>query len=379
MKIQQYSWFPDSGWDPDITAHSSFTPQLVLVFGGREQLIAGDVKESLTHKFPGAYILYSSTAGEIQENFVRDNSLAVTAIQFEKTTIRTATSDFESAGGRFEAGVEIANQLLAPDLKLVFVLSDGQNVNGSELVNGLNFALPGEVPVTGGLAGDGTAFSSTIVGLGTELAEGKVVAIGLYGESLKVGFGSQGGWDPFGPDRVVTESDKNVLFQLDGKSALELYKLYLGEYAAELPGSGLRFPLLVKGENGQQSVVRTILNVDEQSQSLIFAGDILEGKTVRLMRANYDKLVDGAHNAAMTALEILGAREPELAILVSCVGRKIILGQRIEEEVEEVREVVGNGAFVTGFYSYGEICPTNHLQSCSLHNQSMTITMLAEV
>jgi hypothetical protein len=60
------------------------------------------------------------------------------------------------------------------------------------------------------------------------------------------------------------------------------------------------------------------------------------------------------------------------------VGRRLVLRQRIEEEVEAVREVLGGAPVMTGFYSYGEISPLNPSARCALHNQTMTVTTLTE-
>jgi hypothetical protein len=200
----------------------------------------------------------------------------------------------------------------------------------------------------------------------------------LYGSRLKVGFGSLGGWDSFGPERVVTRSKANVLYELDGRSALGLYRQYLGEQANGLPATGLLFPLSIRTRADETPVVRTILSIDEEAQSLTFAGDIPEGAYARLMNANFDRLIAGAAGAARTSYQAIGSTAPGLAILISCVGRKLVLKQRIEEEVEAVRKVLGAHAVLTGFYSYGEISPFTPGARCELHNQTMTITTLSE-
>ncbi|MEK7277154.1 MAG: FIST C-terminal domain-containing protein, partial [Chloroflexota bacterium] len=205
-----------------------------------------------------------------------------------------------------------------------------------------------------------------------------VAALGIYGDHIKVGYGSLGGWDSFGPERLITKSKGNVLFELDGKSALELYKQYLGDHAQGLPATGLLFPLSLRVAEDDTPVVRTILAVSEPEQSMTFAGDVPEGSYARLMKANFDRLVDGAIGAAQTTYQAVGSATPDLAILISCVGRKLILKQRIEEEVEGVREVLGEKAVLAGFYSYGEISPFTPGAKCELHNQTMTITTFSE-
>lgn len=277
----------------------------------------------------------------------------------------------------FQAGEKLAQALPHKSLVHVLVLSDGQNVNGSELVEGMTKHLPPRVTLTGGLAGDGDRFKETLVLWDGPPASNTIAAVGLYGRRLKVGFGSLGGWDAFGPERLITRSAGNVLYELDHQPALALYKKYLGEHASELPASGLLFPLSLRSEEGE-SVVRTILSFSEAEQSLTFAGDIPQGEYARLMKANFDRLIDGAVGAAQTSYEAIGGISPDLALLISCVGRKLVLKQRIEEEVEGVQEIMGKQTALAGFYSYGEISPFTPSAKCELHNQTMTITTFTE-
>jgi len=193
-----------------------------------------------------------------------------------------------------------------------------------------------------------------------------------------VGFGSLGGWDAFGPERLITRSKENVLYELDGRSALDLYKNYLGDHARNLPSSALLFPLSVRAREKDAPVVRTVLAIDETDQSMTFAGDVPVGAYARFMKANFDRLIDGALGAARSSHQALGEGTAELAVLISCVGRKLVLKQRIEEEVEAVREVLGPDTVLTGFYSYGELSPFTPDARCELHNQTMTITTLSE-
>lgn len=378
MKIEQNHWTEAKGWQPGLPGQNGLSAQLVLLFGSRA--VVGD--ESLLSQaraaYPQARIVGCSTAGEICCTSVSDDSLVVTAVEFERTRLEVSAILTDEIPDSFQAGKQLAQNLSKEDLVHVFVLSAGLNLNGSELVKGLTEALPSGVSVTGGMSGDGTRFKETLVVWDEHQAKDAVVAIGFYGRQLKIGYGSLGGWDTFGPERLITRSRGNVLYELDGKSALALYKRYLGEHAQGLPATGLRFPLSVRRGSGDDGVVRTILSVNEAEQTMTFAGDMPEGAYARLMKANFDRLIDGAVGAARTSCEALGANSPDLALLISCVGRKMVLQQRIEEEVEGVREVVGNHTVMTGFYSYGEISPFNLKAECKLHNQTMTITTLSE-
>jgi hypothetical protein len=333
-----------------------------------------DIKKS----YPEAEIIGCSTAGEISGTRVLDNSLVCTAVEFEHTKLCGAQIKLSEAMNSFQAGEHLAQSIPKEKLSHLFVLSDGLKVNGSELVNGLTSCLPGNVAVTGGLAGDGSNFKGTLTFLNTPPQEDTVAVIGFYGDRLKVGYGSVGGWDPFGPERLITRSVGNILYEMDGRSALELYKMYLGEHADGLPATGLLFPLSIRTKEHETGLVRTILSVDEEKQSLTFAGDVPEGTYARLMKANFDRLIDGAMDAAKNSFNAVGSVSPELAILISCVGRKLLLKQRTEEEVEGVKDILGADTLLTGFYSYGEIAPFTFRASSELHNQTMTVTTFRE-
>lgn len=354
------------------------TADLVLAFGATSLLKDARTFSELRSRYGSATIVSCSTAGEICGTSVCDDSLIATAVRFASSRVRGVQLRFEEAGDSYAAGQRLASEIEADGLVHVLILSDGLRVNGSQLVQGLSDHLPPEVTVSGGLAGDGERFETTLVGLDSEPEAGGIVALGLYGERLRLGFGSLGGWDPFGPEREVTRSRNNVLYELDGASALSLYKRYLGEHAGGLPASALLFPLSLRTRDGATEVVRTVLSVDEESQSMTFAGDVPEGSVVRFMKANFDRLIDGAEGSARATYTGLGTATPELAILVSCVGRKLILKQRTEEELEAVRDVLGEETVLTGFYSYGEISPFTPTARCELHNQTMTITAISE-
>jgi hypothetical protein len=380
MKTEQRIWTEQGGWKPVKPANLGESAQVVLVFGARSMINGRGPVPELKREYPNAHFVGCSTAGEIMDTQVSDDSVAATAVHFEKTRIRVVKAALDEVNGSsFQAGAALAQSLEKKGLVHVFALSDGTRVNGSELARGMIDHLPDVVSVTGGLAGDADRFIETaVLGDQAHCETGIVTALALYGDRLKVGYGSVGGWDPFGPERLVTRSKANVLYELDGRSALELYKEYLGDHARALPAAGLLFPLSVRTGQNEAPLVRTILGVDEKEQSMTFAGDVPEGAFARLMKANFDRLIDGASAAARKTREGLGATAPDLAVLVSCVGRKLVLRQRTEEEVEAVRDVLGKKTTITGFYSYGEICPSSNGGKCELHNQTMTITALAE-
>ncbi|TAN69519.1 MAG: hypothetical protein EPN20_06065 [Magnetospirillum sp.] len=382
MWIEQRTWTAADGWSVTKAVEPRPDGQpsgaaLVLYFAAPGTMPAEDLLAELRRHHGDAAIVGCTTGGEISANEVLDDSIVTAAVGFDRASVRVAARDLADTSESRRIGQELAHALTGDGLRAIFLLSDGTRVNGDSLVAGCLETVPSEVIVTGGLAGDGPRFQSTAVGCNDAMRPGRVAAIGFYGDSLSIGHGSFGGWDEFGPPRTITRAEGNVLFELDGEPALDLYKRYLGEEAQGLPGSALLFPLSIRPSAGAEGseVVRTIVGIDEAAKSMTFAGDVPAGYLARLMRGNFDNLVDGAGKAAEAAS---GIRPDCLAILVSCIGRKLLMGQRIAEEVEIVADVLGGTAGLIGFYSYGEISPHGFTGKCELHNQTMTITTISE-
>lgn len=379
MLIEQKKWTTE-GWSL-LKPVPSLQPQLVLVFGSTTILTTSRRYQEVHDMYPSATIVLCSTAGEILDQNVFDDSLVVTAIQFEKTTLNFQSAQIHEVSESESVGASLAAALPQDGLMHVLVFSDGLHVNGSSLLRGISSSLSTTVSVTGGMVGDGARFQNTVLGLNQEPNPNGVILIGLYGSAIRIGYGSLGGWDPFGPERMITKSTHNILYEVDNQPVLPLYKTYLGDKAKDLPGSGLLFPLelTIPTNKGPVKVVRTLLSVNETDQSMTFAGDMPQGVPAKLMKANFERLIDGAVGAANMSVEQLTTGKTEFALLISCIGRKLVLGPRVAEEIDAVRSVLGPQATITGFYSYGELCPVAATEKqCQLHNQTMTITTLRE-
>jgi hypothetical protein len=364
----------------DLEKIITINPHMVTVFGATKYFEDKTLGIKLKEFLPNSHIIGCSTAGEISQDGVSDNSLVITGVHFKAPQLKSVSTSYSGIENSKKGGEDLAKKLSANDLNGIFVLGQGININGSDLISGIQNHVSNEVIITGGLAGDAADFKNTFV-LCNETVEQNIIAgIGFYGKNLTIGFGSMGGWEPFGPVRKVTQAKANVLFTLDNEPALNVYKKYLGDQAKGLPGTGLLFPFALLKENGDQTgLIRTILSVDETKGSLTFAGDIPENSIVRLMTARANNLVNGASGAAQWALNMLGDKKTnnDFAILVSCVGRKLVMADAIEDEIDAVKNITQSGT-ITGFYSYGEICPFGFVKDCKLHNQTMTITYFSE-
>jgi hypothetical protein len=379
MKLTTLNYSKTSGWStksfPDIDSEKT----LIIIFGSSSYFDDAEPIAELKAFYKKSKFSGCSTAGEIFEGTISDDSLTVAIMQFDKSDVHVVTAEIDDPVNSQSTGIKLASELNKENLKHVIVFSEGLNVNGSELAKGFDSVLTSQIKVSGGLAGDGSAFKQTWVMAQDKPVRNTISAIGFYGDSLDIGCGSKGGWDTFGPERIITKSKGNIVMEIDGEPALDLYKRYLGDRANELPSSALLFPLSIRKNFGsEEKLVRTILSVDHINKTMTFAGDVPEGWCVQLMRANMDRLIEGASGAAQSAKSKSQVVNGDtLAIAVSCVGRRLVLGERTEEEVEATLQSYLAGTKQIGFYSYGELT-SDGFQPCSLHNQTMTITSISE-
>ncbi|MGC1460708.1 MAG: FIST N-terminal domain-containing protein [Terracidiphilus sp.] len=378
IKTEQFQWSLHEGWRPGLmTGTLAESVQLVFVFGQPELLKQSGCLGAIRETYPRAHFAGCSTAGEIHKVTVRDDTVAVTAVSFEHTHVTCNSVMVEGPAHSFKAGEELARSLDLNGLRHVIVFSEGIHANASDLVSGINSVLPVGVTVSGGFAGDGNRLQSTQVWCDCEPQTRMATAIGLYGQRLQVGVSAIGGWKPFGPDRLITKSRHNVLFEVDNNPVLPLYKQYLDKFADGLPATGLMFPLEIVIERNR--VLRALIGIDEVEQSITYAGNIPEGAYARFMVGHRDDLIEGTLEAARSSIAPLTNTSAQLSLLVSCNGRRFVLKQRVEEEVEAVHEALGPLTAMTGFYSYGEIAPPSLDRHTELHNETMTVTSFGEV
>lgn len=384
LKIASHSF--DSGWKGLNEARLlDSVNTLVIAFCSSKYFKDTKAISEIQNSFPKATIVGCSTAGEILREEVHLDSLCLVSIQFERATFHVESIDNIDMGHSQASGITLARRIKKPNLKGMFILSDGLTTNGSSLAEGIDSVIDtSKVAVSGCLAGDGSDFRKTWQIDKGQIVSGKVVAIGLYG-SIELSQGTAGGWDKFGLERVITQSQGNVVYEIDHRPALQLYSEYLGERASSLPASGLYFPIQIKSSKyGDRPLIRTLLAINRDSQSLTFAGDVPAGSIAQLMKANTDRIVDGAGEAATKIKDFISSADKDrilgdtLALAVSCVGRRLVLGHRSVEEVDAIGEILGNKSHLIGMYSYGELAPSAAGLPCELHNQSMTLLCFRE-
>lgn len=371
MEISQFRWTSNAGWESP--PESASAANLVLVFSDAGYFRQPECYEALRGMFPLAHIVGCSSSGSIHDTKISDDDIIVTAVTFNRGRVRMVRAQAVPGEDLHALAAGMMNELKTADLRHAFVLSDGLSINGSALATGLNSV---GVPVTGGLAGDGTRFGSTWVMADAPAAQNLVALTGFFGD-IDTKSGCVAGWSEFGAERLVTRSHDNVVYEIDHQPALTIYTKYLGDLAKDLPSSGLRFPLSIRPTVQDEPVIRTLLAVDAAENSLTFAGEVPQGSFCRLMKTDVDSLIDASGMAANAAKSGAGGNT-SLCLVVSCVGRRLVLGQLTEEELDIVRERLGPAAAIAGFYSYGELAPFSDIIRCQLHNQTMTLTTLAE-
>ncbi len=351
------------------------SPDIVFLFGRRAEMLDGDIYRALRDIYPYSDIVGCSSSGNILGDRVTDAKIVASAIYFDKGSVRVSIRDFSKWDNQLQLGKDLILALPKGRLKHIFIMADGLKINGSKLIEGANMALPKGISITGGLAGDDENFIESVVMVNGVAKSNRVIAIGFYGDTIEVKSGCFSGWSEFGILRKITKSKGNIVYEIDGKPALELYRRYLGGYAKELPKSALNFPISIKERrDDSRNLIRSVLGIDEEKKALIFAGDVPTNYYARLMKASVDGLIDGAMEASRQIGE-LNSRV-SLGLVVSCVGRKLVLNQLVDEELESIKQVLGNSVNLVGFYSYGELAPFRGSNMCELHNQTMTITVI---
>jgi len=339
---------------------------------GMRDLVTGAFEAVGTRNFIGC-----TTDGEVSSAGFSSESAVLAGIATDQITFQVASVSNIGHDGEW-TGRELGNALQSA--RHVQVLSDGLTGNGSAIARGLTSALGVQVPVSGGAAGDARRFKQTWQFLGSNILTDSAVAMSMSG-NFDVGTGVRSGWFPAGVPKKVTRAKGNVVYEFEGQSALSVYRMYLGPLAPQLPAVGVQFPFGIVDEKlqlGEDVILRAPMAIDEREGSVSFAGEVPEGCTMVLTTGGItESLLQASGEAARRAMADLGnASMPAIIFLYTCMGRRILLGRRTNEETARICSVVGRGVPITGFYTYGEYCPAKRDSGCLLHNETATVTVI---
>lgn len=379
MEVVSTFFTQPTGWYEPLPDFDS-AQTLVLVFSEVDHRLYNAAIASLLAKYPNSVITGCSAVASIFNQHVMENALVVGIIRFQSTRLAFARAELNSKDDSWQAGQTLAQSLQAPDLKGVLLLTDGLNTQGTDLIRGMASRIdPHEVKIVGGLASDPLKFVSTWVLIDGVPATHMAVGVGFYGDNLVFASNTKDGFKPFGPERVITRAVDRILYEIDHRPALQLYKEYIGaEHVQRLPLSALNFPLSIWHKEKQHYAIRVPVAVDEASSSLHFIADIPDGCNAQLMYGSMDNLLDGVEDAAQTLRRDLPADTPILALAISCAVHKLVMGDDTSQELETVLDILPPGTRQVGFYTFGELAPTGQDGNCSHHNATMTLTVLYE-
>lgn len=368
----------------EVLVHLPEQPQIVWVFGAisydQRALIRG-VKSVL----PETIIIGCTTDGEISNQGLTVDSVVLLGLISDQLEFTTAIVR-DLGKNSFEAGKKLAEQFNGEPTEYIQIFSDGLTGNGSEIIKGIQSVLGINVKIAGGTAGDGSLFQKTYQYFNDEILTDALIGVAFVGE-FKFGTGVQSGWTTIGMAKQVTKAEKNVLYELDGKPALEVYEKFLGQNASLLPAVGVEYPLGLLGPSGDVDeddyyLCRATMGVDRVKGTVTFAGDIPEGAFVKMTMGSESDILQAVQKAASQALERLkngnASVKPAAVFFYSCMARKIVLGSRTNEEISAIKKIVGDDVPIIGFYSYGEYAPAGKEMNSHLHNETATLTLISE-
>lgn len=359
----------------EININLDFKPTLILCFSSLSERQIQPFLIQLKNQFPHVPCIGCSSGGDILETTINYSALSLTFIEFETTQIEIELSHFKVTKEKFTS---LENPLNTSLLKHMLVFTDLQS-SDFNFINHLQCQLPSHIKVSGGVAAANLLEknNNTYIIYEDKTYKNAAIYIGLYGDNLSINYGSHAGWDSYGIERVATKSEGNILYELNGESAASIYKRYLDSLGEKLPEATISYPLSVRFSENERPIIRTVIGLNEMDGSIELAGDIPMYSSVKLMKANLDRIISGAKKSAENSIDT-HIKTPQLAIVISCIGRQVILEQLVNEELEVIKETLGDTCHLSGFYSYGEFAPLSETCQGVLHNQTMTITTISE-
>lgn len=346
-------------------------PAAGLLFSGIEHDF-GVLTAAVLDRWPDLHLLGASTDGEIASpSGMSEDAVVLVLVDSDRVRMRVGAG--RGVRGNPEAAVrealDAASHGDVSDVRLCIVTMEGIQPPAGTVVELLQRALPAGAVVAGGMAGEKNRLERTVQTVGREVLEDSVVVM-LFSGPLTVATATGHGWMPVGTTHVATRMAGPLLAEIDHRPAVELYNRYLG-------GHSLFHPLAVYPDSSEDFHIVTTLQATEDG-SLLTANFLPEGARVRLADAHPEEIIASGRRVCTEAVEAFGPRRPDLGLVFSCTGRRVILGSRIGEEVDLLTTTIGGDVPIGGFYAYGEICPPRDREESRVHNLTLTFVLLGE-
>lgn len=336
---------------------------LVQVFSSElDKNILENLLQEIQEITPQAKIIGATTDGEILENEVSTDKIILSVTSFEKATLSVAMQINED--NTYECGVKIAKKLIQDDTKVLFLFLDGIHGNGEVFLNGVK-SISNEITIAGGMAGDAGQFKNTYVLSNEGIIYKGAVGISVNSQNLHIKTSYSFNWQEIGKPLTITKAEANHVYEIDGKSPVEIYTQYLGIDIAELlPAKGVEFPLIL--ERDGIKIARAVLGKEDDG-SLIFAGNLRVGDKVHFGYGNSSMILKDS----LCIKDNLSSINVESIFVYSCMARRRFLEKSISLELTPLANI----APTSGFFTYGEFFKSNN---CELLNQTMTVIAMSE-
>lgn len=335
---------------------------LVQVFSGQcDQLFLKKLIAEITELVPSAFILGTTTSGEIINGRVTGLKTVLSFSIFRQTIIDGGFFPKQNQND-FELGVEIASTLGRSKTKLLILFAVGETMNSNSVLEGVASVCP-RLPVVGGYAGHNAL--DCFVSFNEKITSDGVVGIEFEGEFLKASCYSHLGWQPIGKEMTITKVDGLRVYTIDNIPAYQVYQKYLGLNTFGDFSSAVEYPLLA---NRQGFLIAGTPHVHYQDDSIAFAAELFEGEKVRLSFGDVGRI---SEDIARLCQEI--RQYPVESIFVySCESRRGFLQELSKIETEPLQKI----ANTSGFFTYGEFYYNGSANQ--VLNATMTVVVLAE-
>lgn len=328
-----------------------------------EVVFISKLTQFFANHFPLASLIGVTTDGEIKDGYVSTNKTVISFTIFETTHLKTYISNaFETY---YEAGKNLALDLIEDETKVIIAFIDGLSGNGESFLNGID-AINKNTIISGGLAGDNATFTKTYVFTKEEIFTEGVVGVALNSSSLNVFTDYSFSWQAIGKTLKITNAKKNRVYTIDDRTAVDTYNYYLGnDIGSKLPKVGIEFPLII--ERDGVKIARAVI-AKENDGSLIFAGNLKNSDKVRFGYGDADIILAETQKH----IDMLDNVPVESIFIYSCMARRRFIPLEIEYETLVYNQI----ASTSGFFTYGEFFSTKNTKQ--LLNQSMSVLALSE-
>jgi len=351
-----------------------FTPTLVFGF---VSVYLPITKFMDVFKQQGLMLYGVSTGGEILFDQQRDSILTQAGV-FVLTDLKPEVFDIhlvkreESTTFAFaqRLGKQVAQTIDNPNLILS---TSGLDMDGQEMVNGMQSILGSEVKIFGGMAADDEKFKQTFVFTESNITDRGALALAFDRTKVELKGMVTSGWIGLGSEFIVNRSEGNVVYEINQEPALDLYMDYLNVSEEDLPGIGLEYPFLLK-KKGSEDVIRAVMQIDGEKRSLVFAGSVPEGSTISFSTSPGFEIMENTRNRIMDFYQ--ANPKTDLMLLFSCVARHVALGPLISTEIKlaSLKWKVP----LAGFFTFGEF-GSNLGQICGFYNQTFTLALIRDI